>query len=129
MQQSSVIRSFERVVRIVAWHACDRTNDHFPHCCHHQQHRCDREHFKKKRERDSEYDIVICPSHRMGRVDVVARMVIELVNTRHTNVVCACFRGLVMSGHGDALAQVAFTVAEMDRPDVIATVSPKHYIF
>ncbi|CAL8464295.1 g3830 [Coccomyxa elongata] len=58
----------------------------------------------------------------MGRVDVVARMVIELVNTRHTNVVCACFRGLVMSGHGDALAQVALTVADMDRPDVIATV-------
>ena len=57
-------------------------------------------------------------------MDVVARMVVQLVNTRHTNVVCASFQGLVMSGHGDALAEVALTVAEMDRPDAIATVSP-----
>ncbi|BDA49835.1 hypothetical protein COCOBI_14-4550 [Coccomyxa sp. Obi] len=59
---------------------------------------------------------------RMGRVDVVARMVIELVNTRHTAVVCACIETLVMTGHADSLADVALTVADMDRPDVVATV-------
>lgn len=59
----------------------------------------------------------------MGRADVVAHMVIELVKTRHTNVVCSCAQSLVMEGHGDTLAEVALTVADMERPDVIATVS------
>lgn len=58
----------------------------------------------------------------MGRTDVVARMVIELANTRHTEVVCKCFEGLVILGHADALVEIALMVAQMDRADAIAKV-------
>ncbi|BDA49841.1 hypothetical protein COCOBI_14-4610 [Coccomyxa sp. Obi] len=57
---------------------------------------------------------------RMGRVDVLARMLIVLVSQRHSEIVCACFKGLHRMGRHEVLAQATLAIAHMGRPDVIA---------
>ena len=52
---------------------------------------------------------------RMGRVDVVARMVAELVKSRYTLVVTVAFEGLVKMGHyrcGDSSAMASVSASD-----------------
>ncbi|CAL8464290.1 g3825 [Coccomyxa elongata] len=57
---------------------------------------------------------------RMGRVDVLARMLIVLVSQNHSGIVCACFKGLHRMGRHEVLARATLAIAQMGRPDIIA---------
>lgn len=67
-------------------------------------------------------DFYSCTFCRMGRVDVLARMLIVLVSQHHSGIVCACFKGLHRLGRHEVLARATLAIAQMGRPDVIALV-------
>ena len=59
----------------------------------------------------------------MGRVDVLARMLIVLVSQHQSEIVCTCFKGLHRMGRHEVLAKATIAIAQMGRPDIIASVS------
>lgn len=59
----------------------------------------------------------------MERVDVLARMLIVLVSQRHSDIVCACFKGLHRMGRHEVLARATLAITQMGRPDIVALVS------
>ena len=60
---------------------------------------------------------------RMGRSDVVARMLIELLDEDCMKAVIEALAGLRTEEAIQAVVQVSLTLASADRPDVIADVS------
>lgn len=58
----------------------------------------------------------------MGRVDILARMIIVLMSQQRYDIVCGCFKGLHCRGHHEVLEQSTLAIAQMGRPDVIALV-------
>ena len=65
----------------------------------------------------------------LGRGDVLARIVTDLINAGQVDVVCKCFQELDQMGHDGALAQVSLAIAKMGRPDIIATVTSSSLIW
>ena len=64
-----------------------------------------------------------CSVCRMGRSDVVARMLIELLDKDCIKAVAEALTGLRTEEAIQAVVQVSLTLASADRPDVIADVS------
>ncbi|BDA49840.1 hypothetical protein COCOBI_14-4600 [Coccomyxa sp. Obi] len=62
---------------------------------------------------------------RMGRIDILARMLIVLVSQQRLDIICTCFKGLDYQGHHEVLEQSTIVIAQMGRPDVIAVVLAK----
>ena len=60
---------------------------------------------------------------RMGRLDVVARMLIELLDKDCIRAVAEAMAGLQTEEAVQAVVQVSLTLASADRPDVVADVS------
>ncbi len=60
---------------------------------------------------------------RMGRSDVVARMLVELLDKEYIRAVAEAMAGLRTEEALQAVVQVSLTLASADRPDILADVS------
>lgn len=60
--------------------------------------------------------------YRMGRADVVAKVLIELDEQRQVEFVVRALQGLKTEEAVEATVQVSQALASMDRPDIVADV-------